>query len=121
FGEKNYHVSGGNTSFVNALVAKLAPDQVLTNARVTAIEQDAAGVRLRALVGDSRYVELTGKMAVVTAPVSQLGRIQYLPPLSDAKRKAIETTRMGSYIKVHFRVAPGASKLWSVNGENMLT
>ena len=45
---------------VNALVSKLEPGQILTNARVTAIEQDAAGVRLRVLVGDCRYVEVTG-------------------------------------------------------------
>ncbi len=121
FGEMNYHVAAGNTSFVNALASKLEPNQILTNARVTAIEQDATGVRLRVLVGDHRYVEVTGKMAVVTAPVSHLGRIQYSPPLSEAKRKAIETTRMGSYIKVHFRVAPGGEKLWTVDGENMLT
>lgn len=121
FGEKNYHVAEGNTSFVNALASKLEPGQILTNARVTAIEQDAAGVRLRVLVGDSRYVEISGKMAVVTAPVSHLGRIQYSPPLSEGKQKAIETTRMGSYIKVHFRVGPGGEKLWTVDGENMLT
>jgi monoamine oxidase len=28
---------------------------------------------------------------------------------------------MGSYIKVHFRLAPGAEKLWTVDGENVLT
>ncbi len=43
FGEKNYHVAEGNTNFVNALASKLEPSQILTNARVTAIEQDAAG------------------------------------------------------------------------------
>jgi monoamine oxidase len=78
-------------------------------------------VRLRVLLDESRYVEVTGRMAVVTAPISQVGRIQYSPPLSEGKRRAIETTRMGSYIKVHFRMAPGASKLWTVDGENVLT
>jgi monoamine oxidase len=121
FGENNYHVAGGNTNFVQALVGKLDPKQILTNARVTAIEQDDAGVRLRVLVGDSRYVEIAGEMAVVTAPVSHLGRIQYTPPLSARKHQAIASTRMGSYIKVHFRVAPGASTLWTVDGANLLT
>jgi monoamine oxidase len=121
FGEKNYHVVGGNTRFVNALASKLAPDQILTNARVTAVSQDAAGVQLRVLVDDSRYVVVSGRIAVITAPVSHIGRIQFSPPLSPEKRRAIETTRMGSYIKVHFRMEPGAERLWSVDGENLLT
>jgi monoamine oxidase len=121
FGEHNYHVVGGNTNFTKALAARLGADQIVTNARVTAIEQDAAGVKLRVLLNDSRYVEVTGKMAVVTAPVSHLGRIQYTPPLSPEKWRAIQTTRMGSYIKVHFRLAPGAEKLWTIDGENALT
>ncbi len=121
FGEKNYHVAGGNTDFTTALASRLDPSQILTNARVTAVEQDAAGVKLRVLLHDSRYVEVTGRMAVVTAPVSQIGRIQFTPALGDEKRQAIATTRMGSYIKVHFRMAPGASKLWTVDGENSLT
>jgi monoamine oxidase len=121
FGEKNYHVVGGNSRFVEKLASKLAPDRIVTQARVTAIEHDEAGVRLRVLLEDRRYVEVTGRMAVVTAPVGHLGRIQFTPPLGANKRRAIETTRMGSYIKVHFRLAPGAEKLWTVDGENVLT
>jgi monoamine oxidase len=121
FGEKNYHVDGGNSRFVEALAAHLEPGQVVTEARVTAIEQDAAGVRLRVLVEDERYVEVTGRMAVVTVPVSHIGRIQFSPPLPAPAQEAIRTTRMGSYIKVHFRTAPGASRLWSRDGENLLT
>ena len=121
FGEMNYHVVGGNTNFTKALASRLAPDQILTNARVTAIEQDASGVKLRVLLQESRFVEITGRMAVVTAPISQVGRIQFKPALSPEKRRAIDTTRMGSYIKVHFRLTPGASKLWTVDGENSLT
>lgn len=121
FGEMNYHVDGGNTKFTQALVAKLQPNQLLPNARVTAIEQDDKGVKVRLLWQERDYAEIRGKMVVVTAPVSHLGRIQYTPALSPAKWQAINTTRMGSYIKVHFRMAPGASKLWSLNGENLLT
>lgn len=121
FGEKNYHVDGGNTGFVEALASHLAPAQVITEARVTAIERAGDGVRLRVLLADRRYVEVTGRMAVVTVPVSHLGRIQFTPPLPDDVQEAIRTTRMGSYVKVHFRLAPGASRLWTVDGENVLT
>lgn len=121
FGELNFHVDGGNSKFTGALAAQLKPDQILTNARVSAIEQDASGVKVRLLWQERDYAELRGKMVVVTAPVSHLGRIQYSPPLSAEKWQAINTTRMGSYIKVHFRMAPGASKRWTVDGENILT
>ena len=122
FGELNYHVKGGNTRFIEALAAPLKPDQVMTQARVTAIEQTDTGVKLRVLVKDSRYIDVTGKLAVVTVPVHQLGRIQFSPALSPEKWQAIETTRMGSYIKVHFRLAPEAARLWhDEKGENVLT
>jgi len=49
FGEKNYHVRGGNTRFTEALASRLSPDQIMTQARVTAIEQTATGVKLRVL------------------------------------------------------------------------
>ncbi|WP_257459468.1 flavin monoamine oxidase family protein [Archangium lipolyticum] len=121
FGEKNYHVLGGNTRFTEALAARLRSGQLMTQARVTAIEQSDSGVRLRVLQDDRRFIDITGRMVVVTVPVHHLGRIQFLPPLSREKWQAIQTTRMGSYVKVHFRVAPQASSLWEVNGENVLT
>jgi len=121
FGEMNYHVQGGNSNFTGALVGHLPRHQILTQARVSAIEQNASGVKVRVLWQEREFAELTAKMVVVTAPVSQLGRIQFIPALSPEKLQAISTTRMGSYIKVHFRMAPGASKRWTVDGENIMT
>jgi monoamine oxidase len=43
FGEKNYHVAGGNTRFIEALAARLKPSQITTSARVTAIERTDSG------------------------------------------------------------------------------
>lgn len=122
FGEKNYHVAGGNSDFVAALAAKLDPGQIRTQTRVTAIEQTASGVTLRALERERQYVDATCRLAAVTVPVGHLGRIQFSPPLADEAWEAIRTTRMGSYIKVHFRLAPEAAELWSdENGESILT
>lgn len=121
FGEKNYHVRGGNTLFIEALASHLRPEQLLTQARVTAIEQTDSGVKLRVLEKDARYLELQGRLVVVTVPVNHLGRIQFSPALSPGKWQAIRTTGMGSYIKVHLRVSPEAAPLWTVNGENVLT
>ncbi|MFY0574925.1 FAD-dependent oxidoreductase [Cystobacter fuscus] len=121
FGEKNYHVLGGNTLFTEGLTAHLRPGQLMTQARVTAIEQTDSGVKVRVLQDDRQFLDITGRMVVVTVPVNVLGRIQFSPALSREKWQAIQTTRMGSYVKVHFRVAPEASPLWEVNGENVLT
>lgn len=121
FGEKNYHVKGGNTRFTEALTARLSPDQIMTEGRVTAIEQTATGVKLRVLQKERQYIEVTGRMVVVTVPVNHIGRIQFSPALSAEKWKAINTTKMGSYIKVHFRVAPEAAALWQEKGESILT
>ncbi|WP_395856166.1 flavin monoamine oxidase family protein [Cystobacter fuscus] len=121
FGEKNYHVLGGNTLFTEGLAAHLRPSQLMTQARVTAIEQTDSGVKVRVLQDDRQFLDITGRMVVVTVPVNVLGRIQFSPALSREKWQAIQTTRMGSYVKVHFRVAPEASPLWEVNGENVLT
>jgi monoamine oxidase len=121
FGEKNYHVHGGNTRFIEALAAHLRPNQIMTNARVTAIEQTDSGVMLRVLENDSRYLVIQGRLAVVTVPVNHIGRIQFSPALSPEKWQAIRTTRMGSYIKLHFRVSPEAASLWEVDGQNVLT
>ena len=122
FGEKNYHVAGGNSRFVEALVARLDPGQIRTEVRVTAIEQNASGVTLRALERERRYVTARCRLAAVTVPVGHLGRIQFSPPLAAAARQAIQTTRMGSYIKVHLRLDPEAARLWSdESGESILT
>lgn len=121
FGEKNYHVKGGNSKFTEALVAKLGDRKPLVNALVTAIRQTTNGVTVRYLQDGYQYSEATGKYVVVTVPVPQLGRIQFEPPLSDEKKRAIATTRYGSYVKIHFGIAPEAAKLWEVDGETVLT
>lgn len=122
FGEKNYHVKGGNTKFTQALMAKGGPHKPISNALVTAIRQEPGRVVVRYLQDGYHYREATAKYVVVTVPVPHIGRIQFEPGLSEDKKKAISTTRFGSYIKVHFGIAPEAAKLWQdKDGESILT
>ena len=121
FGEKNFHVSGGNTRFIDALVARVGRERVVTEAQVTAIEQTDKGVKVRYLHKGTRYREIAARAVVVTVPLYLLRRIQFLPALSAEKQKAIETTRFGAYIKVHVRVAAAAAPLWQHEGETLLT
>lgn len=121
FGEKNYHVKGGNSGFIRALMAKVGSGRVVTQAQVTAIEHGADGVLVRYLHQGARYREVRARAVVVTVPLYQLRRIQFVPPLSADKRKAIETTRFGAYVKVHVRIGAEAAKLWEPGGETLLT
>jgi monoamine oxidase len=120
FGEKNYHVQGGNSKFTAALAAKLRRRPIV-NAMVTEIRQTAEGAVVRYLQDGHRYREATAKYVVVTVPVHNLGRIQFIPALSEDKKRAIATTRMGSYIKVHLSIAPDAARLWEKDGASLLT
>lgn len=121
FGEKNYHVKGGNSKFTDALAARIGAHRARTNAMVTAIRQTANSVTVRYLQDGYQYLEATGKYVIVTVPVSHLNRIQFEPALSDDKKRAMATTRYGSYVKVHLGIAPQAAKLWEEDGETVLT
>lgn len=100
FGERNYHVPGGNRRFIEALVAKVGRERIQTSTRVTAIEQSEGGVKLRVLRHGSRYDVVEGRLAVVTAPLFALGRIQFTPALPDDVKNAVATTRFGTYVKI---------------------
>jgi monoamine oxidase len=121
FGEKNYHVQGGNSGFVRALVAKVGRRRIRLESQVTAIERLADGIRVRYLERGERYREMNARAVVVTVPLYALNRIQFIPPLSEDRRKAIDTTRFGAYIKVHLRVGAAAAPLWEPKGETLLT
>ena len=121
FGEKNYHVKGGNSRFIQALVAKVGRGRITLEAQVTAIEQGEGEVRVRYLHQGTQYREVRARAVVVTVPLYHVGRIQFIPPLGADKRKAIETTRFGAYIKVHLRIGAEAAQLWSPGGQTLLT
>ncbi len=121
FGEMNYHVAGGNSKFIQALASHLAPGQLMINAQVTAIERTPDGVHVRYLKDAARYGEILARAVVVTAPVYTLKNIQFVPPLSQQKSRAIATTRYGAYIKVHFLVDEAAEPLWMKDGKTVMT
>jgi monoamine oxidase len=121
FGEKNYHVRGGNTNFIRALVSKVGERRIQLESQVTAIERQGTGVRVRYLERGARYREMDAAAVVVTVPLYVLNRIQFIPPLSEDRRKAIDTTRFGAYIKVHLRVDAAGASLWEPKGETLLT
>jgi monoamine oxidase len=121
FGERNFHIVGGNTTFVQALADLLPAGSILTGSRVTRIADASSGVRVHHV--DRAGVEqvTTGRYAVVTVPLSDLDAITFEPPLTAARRRAVATTRFGAYVKVHFRVDPEAESIWSHHEGRLFT
>ncbi len=65
FGEKNYHVRGGNSGFVRALVGKVGRGRIKLESQVTAIERLTDGIRVRYLEEGASYREMNARAVVV--------------------------------------------------------
>jgi monoamine oxidase len=120
FGETNYHVQGGNIRFVQALVDKLPAGAIRTESRVDEVDQDADGVVVY-FSHEGAEQPIRARYAVVTAPVFSLGAIRFSPALRADRQAAIATTGHGSFVKVHYRVDPGAQATWARYGDGLFT
>jgi monoamine oxidase len=121
FGERNFHVRGGNDAFVAALLARIPAGRVVTGARVIGVARDDGGVTLRVLLGDSAFREVRAEQVLLTMPVWDVGRIQFEPALDADRLRALSTTRPASYVKVLIRARPAACALtrMDVDGESV--
>jgi monoamine oxidase len=120
FGETNYHIRGGNIRFVQALVDKLPPGAVRTESRVDEMDQGPDGVVVH-YSHEGAEQQIRARYAVVTAPVFSLRDIRFSPALSADRQAAIATTGHGSFVKVHYRVDPGARETWMRYGDGLFT
>jgi monoamine oxidase len=123
FGELNFHVPGGNNGFVQALLARIPPDRVITRARVLAVRQDDGGATVRVLIDDSHFREVRADQVLLTMPVWDVGQVQLDPPLDPQRQAALSTIRPASYVKVLIRARREACALTQVevNGERTET
>jgi monoamine oxidase len=121
FGERNFHVRGGNDAFVAALLARIPAGRVVTGARVIGVAQDDGGVTVRVLLGDSAFREIRAEQVLLTMPAWDVGRIQFEPALDADRLQALSTTRPASYVKVLIRARPDACALTTmvVDGESV--
>ena len=120
FGERNYHVPGGNARFVAALVERIGRENIVTSARVTAISQDADGVTVRLLHQQQRFQTLRAQAVIVTPPLFALNRIQFLPRLPEEVQTGIRTARFGSYVKVLIGITRAGLELTKLDGKETL-
>lgn len=114
-----YHVRGGNSRLVDALVRAIRGDKRL-DALVTRVErsrsdQGRIGVRVFYMHGRRSQV-VEGERAVVAVPFWRLHQIEMVPPLSDAKWQAVSTLARGQYTVVHLLMPAEAQLLWTRAG-----
>lgn len=84
---QNYRIRGGNDLLPKALAARLA-ERIHYGTRVTRVEQDAGGVRVRAVragLGEAHAADFL----LCALPFSVLRGIEVSPPFSEAKRRAV--------------------------------
>ncbi len=120
FGEKNSHVEGGNSKFIDAIAAKLPADSIRRLSRVTKVSQTNDKVTVQ-YTSEGKTLSATAAYAVVTVPLSVINRIEFEPALDADKQRAIATTRFGSYLKVHYRMDPAVRPILDRYGPDLFT
>ncbi|MBB6144800.1 monoamine oxidase [Silvibacterium bohemicum] len=92
--EMDYHVRGGNSELVNALVARLPAGSVHLNSAVTSITQKPGKV-----TAATATESFTADACIFAAPASVLNSIQFEPALSPFKALAADELEYGRIIK----------------------
>ncbi len=92
--EMDFHVRGGNSALVDAIVARLPPDALHLNSAVNSIVQRAGHVTVA--TANERF---TADSCIFAAPASVLNSIQFDPPLTSAKALAADELEYGRIIK----------------------
>lgn len=92
--EMDFHVKGGNSELVRALVARLPEGSVHFNAPVTAIAQHRGGATV-----STAQARFTADACIVATPSSVLSAIAFDPPLSPAKALAADELQYARIIK----------------------
>lgn len=135
FGQSNYHLEGGNTQFIKALLRHINIDNIKLNCTVTGITSIKADIADGHHCGleqvtylqstpfdDKKYSSIYGQIVVITVPLSEINHIKFYPMLDAERKIAMETLRFGTYIKVHLQMSNMAKSLWQNKyGENLFT
>jgi monoamine oxidase len=92
--EMDFHVRGGNTELVNALLARLPPGTLHLNSPVTGILQRTGVVTV-----STGVEKFTADACIFAAPSSVIPSIRFDPPLPAAQARAAEELEYGRIIK----------------------
>ena len=120
-GQPNYHVQGGNSRLITALVDAI-PGAKTLSATVTAIDRwRTPDGRTRARVSymrNQRLETLEAERVILAVPFFRVHQIKIDPPLSEEKWQAILTLGRGQYTVVHLMLDKAARKIWTVRGQS---
>jgi monoamine oxidase len=95
-------IAGGSDRLPGAFVARLGA-RIRYGCAVTAVEQDARGVRIE-IAGRAGRSVLTADRLVLAIPFTTLRAVRASPPFSPGKRRAIEGLRTTSITRVYLQV-----------------
>ncbi len=113
-GEPNYHVKGGNSNLIKALVNAIHGDKDLS-ANVMRVDRSTKDGKITARVSymkNQRLETIEAERVVLAVPFVRLHQIEVEPPLSDEKWQGILTLMRGQYTVVHMLIDKAANKLW---------
>ncbi|MEK7287839.1 MAG: FAD-dependent oxidoreductase [Elusimicrobiota bacterium] len=120
-GRLNYRVIGGNQLFVEALADAAGRENISLNKRVTRVVSEGAGVKVYFLDSQTGNIEIIRASHVVsTIPLFRIFQVQFEPPLSAEKQKAVDSMSYGSYFKVHALVPKNTERYWTSAGHSSL-
>ncbi len=120
-GEDSVRVIGGNDKFTDALAKSVGTDHVSLNKRVTAVTTKGDVVTVSYLdLETNKNGQITASHVVSTIPLFRIFEVQFDPPLSETKQKAIETQSWGAYFKAHILVPRKAERFWTKDKSSFL-
>ena len=121
-GEQCYRVTGGNAKFTQALAKFAGGRNISLNHRATkVVSRGNWQVEVQFLDTESNESGLIrAKQVICTIPLFRLFEMQFVPPLSEKKREAIQTMTWGAYFKAHVFLPPKAARFWTRNGNSIL-
>ncbi len=120
-GQTPYHVVGGNQLAVAKIADFIGKDSVQLNQLVTHVKSDADGVEVLT-IDQTTYQQhvYRAKYLISAIPLYKLNEIQFEPPLSLARKQAIQTQSGGAYFTAHILLDAQASRYWIQNGQSLL-
>ena len=120
-GEKAVRVLDGNDRFTEALADAVGRANISVDRRVTSVRTSGKTVRVGYLDQEKNLSgTIEAAWVISTIPLYRLFEVQFEPPLSETKRRAIETMGWGSYFKAHIFLPAAAERFWKKSGTSIL-
>ncbi len=98
--DERFHAAGGNDSFIQALVARLAPEQIVRGHRLVALRRLSDGRLLATFDAGGKTVEVKASHVVLAIPFTMLREVKLDVDLPEPKRRAIAELAYGTNAKL---------------------